>query len=86
MAYNAANLSVLAYANGFTLWHYTTRDRAADAEAVGYFNKAAELLRVNDIIFANVDTGSTPAAGMFLVKSIVNGVVDVSNMTSLNNT
>lgn len=86
MAYNAANLSVLTYANGFTLWHYTTRDRQVDAEAVGYFNKGADLLRVGDVIFANVDTAGTPAAGMFHVKSIVNGVVDVSNMTALNNT
>lgn len=86
MAYNSASLSVLAYANGFTLWHYATRDRAVDVEAVGYFNKAADLLRPGDIIFANVDTAGTAGAGMFLVKTIVNGLVDVSNMTPLNNT
>ena len=28
MAYLSKNLSVLAYANGFTLWHYTTADTA----------------------------------------------------------
>ena len=33
MAYNAAHLSVLAYANGFTLWHYKTADTAATALA-----------------------------------------------------
>ena len=31
-------LSVLAYANGFTLWHYTTTDSAATTDTSGYFN------------------------------------------------
>ncbi len=26
MAFQTKDLSVLAYANGFTLWHYTTAD------------------------------------------------------------
>jgi hypothetical protein len=86
MAYNSANLSVLAYSNGFTLWHYTTRDTAANLEAAGYFNKAADLLRVGDVIMANVDTAGVPAAGMFHVKSVSSSLVDVSNMTALNNT
>ena len=50
MAYSSHNLSVLAYANGFTLWHYTTTDTAATADTTGYFNKAAEMLRVGDMI------------------------------------
>jgi hypothetical protein len=29
MAYVSKNLSVLAYTNGFSLWHYTTPDAAA---------------------------------------------------------
>lgn len=82
MAYNTANLSVLAYANGFTLWHYTTRDDLSDVEAVGYFNKGAEVIRVGDIIFANVDNAGTPAAGMFHVKSIVNEVVEIDRVNS----
>ncbi len=28
MAFQTKDLSVLAYANGFTLWHYTTDDPA----------------------------------------------------------
>lgn len=30
MSFIARDLSVLAYANGFTLWHYRTRDSLAD--------------------------------------------------------
>ena len=29
MSFTASNLSVLAYANNFTLWHYTSTDSAA---------------------------------------------------------
>ena len=60
MAYNAHNLSVLAYANGFTLWHYTTTDADAVVDTTGYFNRAADMLRVGDMILANIDTASTP--------------------------
>ena len=81
MAYNPQNLSVLAYANGFTLWHYTTADTAVAADTTGYFNGAADMLRVGDMIFANVDTAGAPGAGIFLVNSNAGGVVDVANLT-----
>jgi hypothetical protein len=81
MAYSPDNLSVLAYANGFTLWHYTTTDTAASTDTTGYFNSAADMLRVGDMILANIDTAGTPGAGIFLVNSNSAGVVDVANLT-----
>jgi hypothetical protein len=60
MAYSPNNLSVLAYANGFTLWHYTTTDTAATTDTTGYFNGAADMLRVGDMILANVETTGAP--------------------------
>jgi len=60
MSFESQDLSVLAYANNFTLWHYTTTDDAVTG--VGYFNDAASMLRVNDVIIANVDTDGTVAA------------------------
>lgn len=81
MAFSPRNLSVLAYANGFTLWHYTTQDLATDADTTGYFNAASEILRVGDMIFANTDTDGTPGAGIFLVNANSGGVVDVANLT-----
>ena len=35
MAYATRNLSVLAYANGFTLWHYESADGAAALAGFG---------------------------------------------------
>jgi hypothetical protein len=83
MAYVSKDLSVLAYANGFTLWHYTTADVAADVDTAGYFNSASDMLRVGDIIVANVDTGGTPGAGLFLVNANAAGIVDVADMTAI---
>jgi hypothetical protein len=81
MAYSPEDLSVLAYANGFTLWHYTTTDSAATTDTSGYFNRASDMLRVGDMILANVDTSGTPGAGIFLVNSNSGGVVDIANLT-----
>ena len=81
MAYNPHNLSVLAFANGFTLWHYTTADTADTTDTTGYFNGGADMLRVGDMILANVNTAGTPGAGILLVNSNSGGVVDVANLT-----
>ncbi|PWC82821.1 hypothetical protein TSH100_22930 [Azospirillum sp. TSH100] len=82
MAYASKDLSVLAYANGFTLWHYTTRDVATDVDTAGYFNGAADLLRVGDMLLANCAVGSAaPATGMLVVAASANGTVDVANLT-----
>ena len=86
MSYQSKNLSVLAYANGFTLWHYTTADAASTVDSEGYFNAAADMLRVGDIILANVATGGTMQAGLFLVTSNSAGVVDVNDMTQVGST
>ena len=86
MAYVSKNLSVLAYANGFTLWHYTTPDTAAVVDTAGYFNAASEMLRVGDMIFANVETGGAMKGGTFLVKDNAAGVVDVADITGVGGT
>jgi hypothetical protein len=65
MAFIATDLSVLAYANNFTLWHYTSTDSAVTG--AGYFSKAADMLRVNDLVIATVDTDGTPATKFYVV-------------------
>ena len=81
MAFVSKDLSVLAYANGFTLWHYATPDAATAVDGSGYFNGAADMLRVGDMILANTDTGGTPAAGVLVVASNSGGTVDAANLT-----
>jgi hypothetical protein len=58
MSYDPNNLSALIYANGFTLWHYKTRDTQPEIFKPGYFNEASRMLRVGDgiLINANIET------------------------------
>ena len=76
MAFITSDLSVLAYANNFTLWHYTTID--ADVTTAGYFDRASDMLRVNDLIIANVDTDGTPATTFYVVTANSGGSVTIA--------
>lgn len=80
MSYNASNLSVLAYANNFTLWHYTTTD--SSVTGAGYFNSAADMLRVNDLIIANIATGGSPSTIFYVVTANTGTVVTVAAFTA----
>jgi len=79
MAFSPKNLSVLAYANGFTLWHYLTTDAASTVDDRGYFNDAADMLRSGDMILLNSSSGGSIA----VVASNASGVVDTANPTAL---
>ena len=81
--FKARNLSVLAYANGFTLWHYITSDVAADVDTADYFADARDMLRVGDFIIANTNRDATMYGGLFVVASAGAGGVDVRDMTSI---
>ena len=50
MAFQNKNLSMIAYANGFTLWHYKTEDSPKTVLSNGYFNGAAYILENGDAI------------------------------------
>jgi hypothetical protein len=82
MAYRPSDLSALAYANGFTLWHYRTSDSAADVDSVGYFNQASRMIRVGDFILLNAGIGTVPVHGVMVVLSNTYMAVDVANLTS----
>ncbi|MCL1785577.1 MAG: hypothetical protein FWG39_00295 [Alphaproteobacteria bacterium] len=55
MAFANKNLSVIAYANGFTLWHYGAGEKMADISKAGYFNNVKTLMNIGDIIIINAD-------------------------------
>ncbi|MBP5856263.1 hypothetical protein KAJ83_04535 [Marivibrio halodurans] len=86
MAFHAKDLSVIAYANGFTLWHYTTADAAATVDTAGYFNAAADMLRRGDMILANTDTGGDFVTGMLAVSANDGIEVDVDDLTGVGGT
>lgn len=54
MAFQNKNLSVIAYANGFTLWHYASAaDTLATVTATAYFNNVKTLMNIGDIVIIN---------------------------------
>lgn len=53
MAFQNKNLSVIAYANGFTLWHYAANETMATITASGYFNIVKTLINTGDVIIIN---------------------------------
>ena len=61
------------------VWSYTTPDAIADVNTAGYFNAAASLLRVGDVIFCFTSTGGTPAMSIVWVNSNSGTVVDVTD-------
>ena len=58
MAFHNKNLSVIAYANGFTLWHYAAGETKAVIAAAGYFNSIKTLMNVGDIVIINGSDGT----------------------------
>lgn len=59
MTFKLQNLSVLSYANNFTIWHYLTEDELQDVKKSGYFNNAGTMLRKNDLIILNTKDHNT---------------------------
>jgi len=59
MAFAIRNLSVLAYANGFTLWHYKAgSDRLATVVARDFFADAADMLAQGDLMMISAADGA----------------------------
>lgn len=60
MAFSSCKLSVLAYANGFTLWHYNAgAEYHAVASGAGFFDDARDLVSAGDIVMVTGDGGGT---------------------------
>lgn len=83
MAFQPRDLSVLAYANGFTLWHYTTPDAHTAVRVAGYFNPASHMMRLGDMVLVNTGVGTTPVAGILLVNANSGGVIDTADLTQV---
>ena len=59
MAFQNKNLSVIAYANGFTLWHYAENVTMATITASGYFDSVKTLMNIGDVIIINASDNTS---------------------------
>jgi hypothetical protein len=58
MTFAIRDLSVLAYAQGFTLWHYKAGAATlAEASATGFFDAASDMLAVGDMVMISARDG-----------------------------
>lgn len=69
------NMNVLAYANGFTLWHYQWTDDAADPMADAAFDAAASLLKAGDVVLINRISNGRATARLAVVGAVSGGSV-----------
>jgi hypothetical protein len=59
MAFAVRHLSVLAYANGFTLWHYKGgKDPLDNVVKNNYFRDAADMLTTGDLVMVTAADGA----------------------------
>ena len=77
MTFAVRNLSVLAYASGFTLWHYKIGNaNLGDCRAHWYFNDASDMFSAGDMILVSGTDGGT----ILVVAQASHGVI-VAPMT-----
>lgn len=82
MAYALSGLQQIGPGgNSPRMWIYSTTDAIATVNTSGYFNSAADLLSVRDIIWV-CDT-STPTTNIVSVLSNDGTTVDVSDGTAI---
>ena len=77
MAFNSKNFSVMAYANGFTLW---TPDTLETVTASGYFNEASAFARKGDMILTVANNSAAVAPAILVVSDIAAGSVTVAGV------
>lgn len=59
MTFAVRNLSVLAYAQGFTLWHYKLSSGTPDGVArPGFFDGAADMMASGDMVMVSGPGGA----------------------------
>ena len=81
MAYAASGLARIGGDSNGSLWMYTSADAIATVNSAGYFNSAANMLAVRDLIIV-CDT-NVPTTNFVNVLSNTGTVVDVSNGTAV---
>lgn len=68
MAFKNKDLSVIAYANGFTLWHYATTEDTLETIKNNYFNKEViNLMACGDIMIIN----AADTTEIMAIKSLI---------------
>jgi hypothetical protein len=83
MAFDRTKLALNGAAGNTSLprtFAYTSTDTDTVISTSGYFDNAADILNVGDVIQVSADTDGTPVYGTVLVIANSGGVVDVADI------
>ena len=70
------NMSVIAYANGFTLWQYKSNEDTLEIIShPGYFERVMTLMAIGDIVIINAKDGAAIRAVTELSPSVKIGLL-----------
>lgn len=81
MAYGASGLNRMSGGGGYNVWFYSSVDALSVVRASGYFNEAAGMMNVGDVVF--VYDNNAPALGISVVLSNTGSVVDIADGTAI---
>ena len=81
MAFASSGLTRVGGDSNGSLWMYTSADAIATVNTAGYFNSAANMLDVRDLIIVRFTT--VPTTNFCTVLSNTGSVVDVSDGTAV---
>lgn len=81
MAYSASGLTNMASGGGYNMWFYSSEDALSVVRASGYFNNAASMMNVGDVVF--VYDNNAPTLGISVVLSNDGSTVDIADGTAI---
>ena len=86
MAYSATGLNLVngsKAGNAPQIWTYQSADAIGDIDGAGYFNNAASILKVGDLMYVYSSVGGSVAFGFVVVNANDGSTVDVSSVTAI---
>jgi hypothetical protein len=86
MAYNKDGLNLVngsKAGNSPQIWTYQSADAIGDIDGAGYFNSAASILKVGDLMYVYSGVGGSAAFGFVVVNANDGTTVDVTSVTTV---
>jgi predicted RNA-binding protein with PUA-like domain len=71
----------MASGGGYNMWFYSSVDALSVVRASGYFNNAASMMNVGDVVF--VYDNNAPTLGISVVLSNDGSTVDIADGTAI---
>lgn len=81
MAYGSTGLTRMAGGGGYNMWYYSSTDALSVVRASGYFNDAADMMNVGDLVI--VYDSDAPTIALSVVLSNTGSVVDIADGTAI---